>query len=201
MDVEEVDEDALRGLGTQIQRADRVFGDALEGLEHQVELPDAREVALAAYGAGDLMIGDVLFHHGVVPSGDALFDALALHIVLDEVVRAVAGLAVFAVHQRIGKASDVSAGYPYVGVHQDRAVDAGIERIFLHEFLPPSAFDVVFEFDAERAVVPSIGEPAVDLAAREDEASALAQGDEFIHCELTHDKSFLLRIRAHEFVA
>ena len=201
LDVEEVDKDALSGLRAQVQRADSVLGDALEGLEHQVELSDAGEVALAADGAGDLVIGDVFFHLGVVPAGDALLNALALHIVLDEVVGAVTGLAALAVHQGVGEASDVAACDPYVGVHQDRAVDAGVERIFLHEFLPPRALDVVFELDAERTVVPCVGEPAVDLAAGEDEASALAEGDEFVHCELTHDKSFLLRIRAHEFVA
>ena len=38
----EVDEDALRGLGTQVDDARRVLDRAHEGLEHQVELRAAR---------------------------------------------------------------------------------------------------------------------------------------------------------------
>ena len=48
LDVGEVDKDALRGLGAQVNLVFRVLGDALEGLEHQVELADVGEVLLAA---------------------------------------------------------------------------------------------------------------------------------------------------------
>ena len=43
---------------------------------------------------------------------------------------------------------------------------------------PPLALDVLLELDAERAVVPGGPGAAVDLAAREDEAPALAEADD-----------------------
>ena len=43
LDILEVYEDALCGLRTQIQLVLRVLGNALEGLEHQIELADIRK--------------------------------------------------------------------------------------------------------------------------------------------------------------
>ena len=57
--VEEIDEDALRGLGAQVDLRGGILVDALMGLEHEVELADAGEVLLAAHGAGDVVLGDV----------------------------------------------------------------------------------------------------------------------------------------------
>ena len=53
--------------------------------------------------------------------------------------------------------------------------------VFLHELLPPGALDVVFQLHAERAVVPGVGEAAVDLGARVHKAAVLAQGDDLVH--------------------
>src|SRR5699024_6738523 len=58
LDVVEVHEDALGGLGAKVDGVLRVLGDALEGLEHQVKLADGGKVVLAAGGAGDLMLLD-----------------------------------------------------------------------------------------------------------------------------------------------
>ena len=187
LDVEEVDENALRGLGTQIKSADAVFRDALESLEHQVELPHAREVALAANGTGDLLFTDIIFHFGVVPAGDALFAMMLFHIIFDEIVRAVTGLAGSAIHERIAESADVTARDPNVGIHQNGAVDTRVESIFLHEFFPPGALYVVFQLDAERTVVPGVGETAVNFAAGINKAPAFAKGDQFVHCQLCHN--------------
>ena len=180
--VEEVDEDALRRLRTEINGADGVFGNALEGLEHEVEFSYAGKIALAANRAWDLVFGDIAFHLFVAPAGDILFDTLLFHIVFDEIVGAVAGLTALAVHKRIGKTAYVTGRYPHVGIHQNRAVQADVIFVLLDEFLPPSFFDVVFEFCAEGTVIPSVGKTAVDFASAVYEASAFAESDQFIHC-------------------
>ena len=61
LDVRKVHKDALRGLGTQIELVFGALGDALEGLEHQVELTNIGEVVLAAVGTGNLLFFDVYF--------------------------------------------------------------------------------------------------------------------------------------------
>lgn len=50
----------------------------------------------------------------------------------------------------------MSACLPSGGVHDDRAVKTYVVGIFDNEFFPPSLLDVVFELDAERAVVPRV---------------------------------------------
>jgi hypothetical protein len=62
LDVDEVHEDALRRLRTEIHGVFRVLGDALEGLEHQVELADVGEIVLAAGGAGMSIFLDECLH-------------------------------------------------------------------------------------------------------------------------------------------
>ena len=46
---------------------------------------------------------------------------------------------------------------------------------------PPRFFDVVFKLYAEWAVVPSVCKTAVNFATCENEASAFAQGNQFVH--------------------
>ena len=182
----EVDKDALRRLGAEIDGVRRILGDALEGLEHQVELADGSEIGLAAHGTDDALLLDEILHLLVRPAGDAALDALLCHIVLDEVVRAVTGLAGLAVHERIGEAADVPGRLPDGGVHQDGAVHADVVGAFGDELLPPSRLDVVFERHAERTVVPGVGEPAVDLAAGEDEPAVFAESHQLVHSEFCH---------------
>ena len=186
LDVLEVDEYALRGLGTEIDGVRRVLGDALEGLEHQVELAYGGEIRLAAHGADDAFLLDVVLHLPVRPAGDGAVDALLLHVVLNEVVRTVARLAGLAVHERIGKAAYMPRRLPHGRVHKYGAVHADVVRAFGDEFLPPRRFDVVFERDAERTVVPGVGESAVYLAAGEDESAVFAQRDKFVHSKFSH---------------
>ena len=53
LDIVEVNENALGRLRAQIDGVLRVLRDALEGLEHQVELADVGKIMLAAGGAGE----------------------------------------------------------------------------------------------------------------------------------------------------
>ena len=105
----------------------------------------------------------------------------ALGVGFDEVIGTVTGLALLAVHLGIGEGSRVAAGLPDAGIHEDRRIYA--VRIFalVDEALPPSALDVVFDLDADGAVVPSVAHAAVDLGAGEDDAARLAQRNEFVH--------------------
>src|SRR5262245_16221093 len=100
-----------------------------------------------------------------------------------------------AIHHRIAKPTHMSAGFPYLRIHDDRAVHAHhlnllpvwSERRAADHIVPPSGFDVVLEFDSERAVVPEAVDSAVDLARSKDESLAPAQRDQFFH---VHDLAF-----------
>mgnify|MGYP000868243819 CR=1 FL=1 len=46
---------------------------------------------------------------------------------------------------------------------------------------PPELLDVVFQLDAERSVVPGVGEAAVDVGAGEHESPAFGQRDDLLH--------------------
>src|SRR5437870_487868 len=90
----------------------------------------------------------------------------------------------------------MSARFPDFRVHDDRAIDAdhgdllavGAWRRIADHVVPPGVLDVLFQFDAERAVVPEAVDAAVDFARLEDEAAPFAQGDEFVH---VHDAESL----------
>ena len=179
LDIGKVDENALGGLRAEIADGRGILGHADGRFEHQVEFADRSEVMLAADRADDILVsGDESVH---------LVKAHRVHVdlavyVADQLVGAVAGLAAAAVQQRIGEACDVAGGDPGLGVHDDGGVEADIVGAFLNELLQPCFFDVVLEFNAERAVVPGIGQPAVDLAAGVDEAAVFAQGNDLVHC-------------------
>ena len=178
LDVGEVHEDALRGLRPQVAGRGGILGDADGGLEHQVELADGGKVMLAADGADDvLVLGDEFIHlveaHGV--------DVDLVMLLADELVGAVAGLAGLAVEQRVREARDVAGRDPGLRVHDDGRVEADVVRAFLHEFLEPGLFDVVLELNAERAVVPAVGQTAVDLGACEDKTTVFAEGNDLVH--------------------
>jgi len=183
LDVQEVHEDALRRFRAQIHGVLRVLGDALEGLEHQVELTDVGEVVLAAGGAGDIVLLDEILHLLLGERVDGLgkLELIGGGPVLDELVGAEALVALAAVHERVGEAAQMARGHPGLRVHEDRRVLADVVGVLLHEFLPPRLFHVVFELDAKRAVVPGVRQAAVDFGAREDKAAVLAERDDLIN--------------------
>ena len=129
------------------------------------------------------MLVDIGFQLGV---GPAVARLRALRVVLDQLVGPEARLARAAVHQRIVEAAHVAARHPDLAVHQDRRVQTHVVFVLLHKLLPPGALDVVLELHAQRAVIPAVGQAAVDLAARIDEAAPLAQGHQLVHGQSRH---------------
>src|SRR5262245_51751045 len=91
------------------------------------------------------------------------------------------------------------ARFPYLRVHDDRAIHAHHLNLFAvwarrrvaDHVVPPGVLNVLFQLDAERAVVPEAVDAAVDFARLKDEAAAFAQGDEFVHVHVD-----LLRMKA-----
>ena len=147
------------------------------------KLADIRKVRLPAAGAGDAVVADkgnqiVAGHRLDVYVGAFLLLAPAFH----QLVGAVAHFAGLAVDQRVVEGGDVAGSNPHLGVHQDRGVKSHIIGIFLHEFFPPGALDVVLELHPERAVVPGVGQAAVDFRAGINKAAPLGEGDDFFHC-------------------
>ena len=101
--------------------------------------------------------------------------------VADELVGPVPGLAALAVQQGVGEARHMAGGDPGLGVHEDGGVQAHVVGALLDKLLQPRLFYIVFELHAQRAVVPGIGQTAVDLAAGIDKAPALAEIDDHLH--------------------
>ena len=197
LDVVEIDEDALCRLGTQVNLGGRILGDPLMGLEHQIELADIRKVRLPAAGAGNAVVTDkgnqiVAGHRLDVYIGAFLLLTPAFH----QLVGAVAHFAGLAVDQRIVEGGNVAGGNPHLGIHQDRGVKPHVIGIFLHEFFPPGALDVVLQLDPERAVVPGVGQAAVDFRAGINKAAPLGEGDDFFHCfvGVLHHVTYILCI-------
>ena len=132
---------------------------------------------LAADGADDvLVLGDESVHlveaHGI---------DIDLGVLLaDELIGAMAGLAGAAVQQGVREAGNVAGRHPGLGVHDDGGVEADVVGAFLHELFQPCLLDIVLELDAQRAVVPAIGQTAVDLRAGEHITTVLAEIDDHI---------------------
>src|SRR5690606_21717745 len=166
--VGEVDEDALRGLRTQVVQTLLALHRTEVGLEHHVEFTRFSELATrAAVRTRDL---------GQVVLGDLL--ASALGVLLSELIGAEAVVAGSALHQRIVERVDVAGRHPHLPGQDDRRVQADDVVPALHHRLPPLALDVVLQLDAERSVVPRRPGTTVDLAGRVDETTALAKADD-----------------------
>ena len=181
LDGGEVDEDALGGLGAQVDLGAAVLGDALVGLEHEVELADVGEGRLAAAGAGHAVVPDEATSSSLVMASTFTSSRPFSAHQLDELVGPVAHLAGLAVDEGIVEGGHMAGGHPHLGVHEDGGVQAHVVGVFLDKLLPPGPLDVVFQLHAQGAVVPGVGQAAVDLAAGVDEAPALAQCHDLIH--------------------
>ena len=103
-------------------------------------------------------------------------------LVADKLVGTVAGLARLAVQKGVGKACDVTCGYPRLRIHDYCRVKTDVVRALLNEFFEPRLLDVVFELHPERSVIPGVGKASVYLAARVDIASRLAEVYDHIKC-------------------
>jgi hypothetical protein len=167
---------ALRGLGAQVVQAGLVLDDAQVGLEHHVELARLGPRALgAAVGAVDLAQRDVVGvdHRAVTALARLLLGDVLLQVVGPEAL--VTGLAL---GQRVGELTDVPGGDPGLPGQDHRGVQADDVVPQLDHRPPPLALDVLLEGDPQGPVVPRRPGASVDLATGEDEAAALAEGDD-----------------------
>ena len=123
------------------------------------------------------MLGDKSVHllkrHGVH------IDLVVL--LADELVRAVAGLAGFAVEQRVGEAGHVAGRDPRLRIHDNGRIETDVVRALLHELLQPCLFHIVLELHAEGAIVPAVGQAAVNFGPGEHKAAVFAERDDLIH--------------------
>ena len=148
---------------------------------------------LAADGADHLLVvGNELVHlvkaHGVhVDIGE---------LVGNQLVGAVAGLAGPAVQQGVRETGHMAGGDPGLGVHQDSSIQAHVVGALLDKLLQPCLFDVVLKFHAQGAVVPAVGQAAVNLGTGEDIPAVLAQGDNHIKgLFAVFHKQYILSVR------
>ncbi len=157
----EVDEDALRGLRAQVGGRPGLLHRSDRGLEHQVEVARLGQVALIGFAR---VLG------GFAPAGQ-----------LGEMVGAEALLAGAAVHERVGEAGEMARCLPDPRVLEDRGVDRDDVVALLEHRPPPLALHVALQQHAVVAEVVGRADPAVDLGGGEDEAAALAEGDDLLH--------------------
>ena len=146
LNVYKVGKNALRRLGTQIDGVFRVFGNALECLEHKIKLPDIGKIVLFTRGAGNVVIIDKLFEFGLRKSIDGFIELVSRFgaPVFDYFIGAETFVTFAAVQQRIGKTGEMTACHPRLRVHENCRVNTYVVAVFLDEFLPPCALDVVF---------------------------------------------------------
>ena len=134
---------------------------------------------LAAHRADNFRMGGNKFIHLV--KGHAVhIHVLALLAVSNQLVRTVAALASAAVHQRVAEVAHMAGGDPGLRVHQDSGIQADVVGAFLHKLFHPCFFDVVFELNAQGAIVPAVGKAAVNFATRVDETTIFAQVDDHV---------------------
>ena len=158
-------------------RFGEVFGD------------DRRERALNGFFAFKRLGGALKFARGIFTFkrgdvADGLRDAVCAgddDRRKKQLVRAVALLRNFAVHERIAEAGDVAGGLPDLGVHDDRSLDAHDIVAALHHVGPPAIADVLLQLSAQRTVIEETVETAVDLGRLENKAAAFRKRDEVIH--------------------
>ena len=181
-DVQVVDEDALRGLGTQVVHGGGILDGTDRGPQHAVEVARLGEVALgAAVRAGD--VGEAVGRRPPV----------LLLVGLDQLVGAPALVAVLALGQGVGERRDVAGRLPHLGREDDGRVQADDVIATADDRLPPLPAHVLLELHAQRAVVPCRAGAPVDLRRREHEPAALAQIDDGINAISGHNPPILGR--------
>ena len=193
-DVGEVDEYALGRLRAQVDGVLVGPDRAHVGLEHEVEHAGWRELAGAlgadgvGSGVGTWGLGSGLRRNDggsdfVLRRNDGGSDFVLRRNDGGKLVLAPAAVADDALDERVGEALDVAAGPPDLRVHDDGRVEADHVVALEDHGAPPGVLDVALELGAERAVVPGAGQASVNLAALEDEASALAEGYELVQVD------------------
>src|SRR5207249_6725882 len=150
--VGEVDEDALRGLGPEIDLGGGIFDRSDEGPEHQVELTGFGKLAaiVRVARAGDLVGAEAL-------------------------------VALLALDPRVGEVLNMTGRHPGLRVHDDAGVDADHVVAQLDHRTPPGLFDVVAQRDPQRPEVPEALQTAVNLTGLHKETATLRQRDQPLH--------------------
>ena len=186
-DIGEVDEDSLCGFGTQVVKARLVINGTKEGLKQ------ARE----CFGFGPLTTNTTVGANYVFQRQGGFVNALLISQFFNELIFALTLVAVLALDERVGEGLDVSGCNPHLAGQDYRGVQPDDVCAAANHVVPPLAFDVLFEFHAQRAVVPGGASTAVNFTAGEDKAAALGKRDNGIKTRggwLCHENSF---IRAH----
>ena len=137
-------------LRTKIYGILRILSNALECLKHQVELTDLRKVLLATAWTANFFFFNIVFHLLVRPCINTAFycNAIFCHVVLDHLICTETLMTLFTIHQRIGEASQMTGCHPCLRIHQNRAVNTYIVRIFTNKFLPPSLLYIILKLNA-----------------------------------------------------
>jgi hypothetical protein len=167
----EIGEDSLGGFGAK-KKVHRIvnicshFGFEHEPEGHGVGKPADRAAAWADFAA---QIGGV--GHGYL---DGHMLGMLVGVVF-EVVNPGPGVALFAFGNDVGKFVGVTAGLPDQRVHEDAAIEAYHVIPHLDDSLPPGPLDVVFELDAEGAVVVAACQAAIDFTGLEYKTSSPAK--------------------------
>jgi hypothetical protein len=85
------------------------------------------------------------------------------------------GIALFTLGDEVCELVGVAGSLPDKRVHKYTAIEADNVIPHLYDRLPPSASDVIFQFDTERAVVIAACQSAVDFAGLKDKSPSLAK--------------------------
>ncbi len=103
-------------------------------------------------------------------------------VILYQLIRPETLMTFPAIHQRVGKAAQMPACHPRLGVHQNCTVHTHIVGVFHDKLLPPSLLYVIFQLHAKIAVIPCVSKSAVYLRTRVYKTSRLCQRNDFFHC-------------------
>ena len=115
---------------------------------------------------------------------DPLMDCKECHerFRADQLIGTKSLMTFFTIHQRIGKAAQVSGCYPCLWVHQNRTVHTNIVFILLNKLLPPGFLNIVFQLDTKISVVPCICQSTINLRTRINKSASFCQSYDFFHC-------------------
>ena len=152
---------------------------------------------LAAGRAGNLMLLDEILHLFLAPAVYTAFDGntVLLTEILDQLIRTETLMTFLTIHQRIRETAQMSAGYPCLGIHQDRTVHTYIIGALLNKLLPPCLFHIVLQLYAKVTVIPGICQASVNLGTGIYKTSCFRQGYDLLHCFFhVSTKPFLLYI-------
>jgi len=95
-----------------------------------------------------------------------------------QLVEPVAAVARRALDEGVAERPDMAGRHPHLGMHEDPGVEPDDVLALLDHRPPPGPLDVVLQLDPERPIVPDRVDPAVDLGAREHEATPLRERDD-----------------------